>query len=160
MAYHYDANNIITTPLKKITGPYILSGKTKIHDKLRQWRLTPKINIMDNEMSKDIKKYFEDSDIQFQLVPPHIHRINAAESVEISLKKHFIAALCTVDPRFPFYLWDHHLPQVTMRLNMFWRSQLYPGISAYEQVDVIHNFEQITLAPLGCKVQIHEKNHK
>ena len=36
VAYHYDANNILTTPLKNRTGPCILSGITKIHDKLRK----------------------------------------------------------------------------------------------------------------------------
>ena len=73
VAYHYNANNILTTSLKNRTEPCILSGKTKINDKLRKWGLTPKMHIMDNEVSEDLKKYFEDSNIQFQLVPPHIH---------------------------------------------------------------------------------------
>ena len=77
MAYHYDANNILTKQLKNRTGPYILSVITKIHDKLRKRGLTPKLHIMDNEVSEDLKKYFEDSDIQFQLVPPHMHWRNA-----------------------------------------------------------------------------------
>ena len=47
-----------------------------------------------------------------------------------------------------------------MTLNILQRSRLNPGLSAYEQVDVIHNFEQTPLAPLGCKVQINEKPHK
>ena len=34
------------------------------------------------------------------------------------------------------------------------------GITAYEQVDGIHHFEQTSLAPLGCKVKIHENPHK
>ena len=72
VAYHYDANNILTTPINNITGPYILSGITKIHYKLIKRGLTPKPHIMNNEVSEDLKKYFEDSDIQFQLVPPHI----------------------------------------------------------------------------------------
>ena len=95
---------------------------------------------MDNEVSEDLKQYFEDSDIQFQLVPPHMHCINAAERDVRNFKNHFIAALCTVDPRLPFYLWDRLLPQVTMTLNMLRRSRLKPWISAYEQVDGIHNF--------------------
>ena len=37
-----------------------------------------KLNIMDNEVSEDLKKYFEDSDIQFQMVPPHKHQRNDA----------------------------------------------------------------------------------
>ena len=104
---------------------------------------------MDNEVSEDFKKYFEDSDIQFQLVLPHINLRNAAERAVRTFKNHFIAALCTVDPLFSFYLWDSLLPQVTMILNMLRRPRLNPGLSAYEQVDGIHNFEQKPLVPLG-----------
>ena len=35
-----------------------------------------------------------------------------------------------------------------------------PDLSSYEQVDGIYNFDRTPLAPLGCKVQIHEKTHK
>ena len=63
-------------------------------------------------------------------------------------------------PSSPLLLWNRLLPQVTMTLNMLWRSQLTPGISAYEQVDGIHNFERTPLETLGCKVKIHEKPHK
>ena len=69
VAYHYDANNILATPLKNRTGPCILCGITKIHNKLRKQGLTPKLHIIDNEVSEDLRKYFDDSDIQFQLVP-------------------------------------------------------------------------------------------
>ena len=65
-----------------------------------------------------------------------------------------------VDPLFPFYLWYRLLPQVTMTINMLRRTQLTPELSAYEQVYGIHNVEQTPLAPLGCKVKIHEKPHK
>ena len=88
--YHYDANNIITAPLKKKTGPYIISGITKIHNKLIKQGLTPKLHIMDNEVSEDLKKYFEDSYIQFQLVPPHMHLRNSAERAVRTFKNHFI----------------------------------------------------------------------
>ena len=36
VAYQYDANNIITTPLKNRTGTCILNNITKNHDKLRK----------------------------------------------------------------------------------------------------------------------------
>ena len=88
VAYHYDANNILTTPLKNRTCPCILSGITKIHDKLRKRGLTPKLHIMDNEVSEDLKKYFEDSDIQFQMVPPYMHQRNSAERDVRTFKNH------------------------------------------------------------------------
>ena len=160
VAYHYGANNILTTPLKNRTGPCILSGITKIHDKLRKQGLTPKLHIIDNEVLKDLKKYFKDSDVQLQLVPQHIHWRNSAERAVRTFKNHFIASLCTVDPLLTFYLWDRLLPQVTMALNMLQGYRLNPGLSDYEQLDGIHNFELTPLAPLGCKVQINEKPHK
>ena len=58
VAYHYDANNILITPLKNITVPCILSGITKINDELRKWGLTLKLHIMDNEVSEYLKKIF------------------------------------------------------------------------------------------------------
>ena len=88
---------------------------------LKKRGLTPKPHIMDNEVTEDLRKYFEDSDIQFQLVPPYMHLIYAAERAVRTFKNHFITALCTVDPIFPFYLWDRLLPQVTMTLNMLRR---------------------------------------
>ena len=50
VAYHYDANNILTMPLKNRTGPCILNEITKIHDKWRKWGLTSKLHIIDNEI--------------------------------------------------------------------------------------------------------------
>ena len=138
--YHYDAKNILTTPLKNRTGPCILSGITKIHDKLIKRGLTPKLHIINNEVSEYHKKYFEESDIQSQLVPPHMHQRYAAERAVRTFNEHFISALCNMDPLLPFYLLDRLLTQVTMTLNMLQRSPLYPGLSSYEQVDVILNF--------------------
>ena len=78
VAYHYDANDILITPLKNITVPCILNGITKVQEKLRKLRLTPKIHIMDNEISETLRQYFDDSYIQLQLGTPHIHWSNAA----------------------------------------------------------------------------------
>ena len=47
-----------------------------------------------------------------------------------------------------------------MALKMLQISRLNPGLSTYEQVYGIHNFERTPLATLGCKVKIHEKPHK
>ena len=58
VTYHYDTNNILTTPLKNRTGPCILNGITKTYDKLREQGLTAKLLIMDNEVSEYLKKYF------------------------------------------------------------------------------------------------------
>ena len=56
-----------------------MNGITKFHEKLRKRGLTPKLNIMDNEVSEDIKIYFQETEIQFQLVTPHMHRRNTEQ---------------------------------------------------------------------------------
>ena len=89
-----------------------------------------------------------------------MHRGHAAERAVINFKNYSITALWIVDPHFFFYLWNHLLPQFNMTLNMLRRSELKSYISAYEQVDGIQIFERTLLEPLGCKVQIHKKNHK
>ena len=63
--------------------------------------LTPKLHIMDNEVSEDLKKHFEHSDIYFHLVPPYMHWRNSAERAVRNFRNHFIAALCTVYPVSP-----------------------------------------------------------
>ena len=106
------------------------------------------------------KQYFQYSDIPFQLVPPHMHRRNSSEKAMRKFKNHCISFLCTVDPLFIFYFWDRLLPQVTMTLHMLRQSQLSRELSAYEQVNGIHNFECTPLATLGYKVENYDKSHK
>ena len=112
-----------------------------MYDKLRNRGLTPKPHILDNEVSESLKKYFKYSDKNLQLVPPHIHQINDTERAVRTFKNHFIAALYTEEHLLLLYLWDIHLPQVTMKLNILRLSRLNPELSAYEQVYRIHNFE-------------------
>ena len=115
---------------------------------------------MNNEVSEGLKQYFEETDIQFQLVPPHIHWINAAEQAVRTLKKQFISALCTVYPHLTLYFWDRILTQVNRTLNMLQKYQLNPGLYSYKQVDGVHNFERAPLSPLVCKVHIYENSHQ
>ena len=109
---------------------------------------------MDNEVSEDLKNYFEETEMQFQLVPWHVFWRNSAEREVRTIKSYVIVALCNVYSHFPFYLWYRLLPQVAMMLYMLGQYRLNPGLSAYNQVESVHNLERTSLAPLGCKVKI------
>jgi hypothetical protein len=39
----------------------------------------PKLQTMDNEASAALKTYFTEKEMNYQLVPPHCHRANAAD---------------------------------------------------------------------------------
>ena len=73
-----------------------MNGIKKIDYKLRKRGLIPKLHIMDN-VSEDLKQYFEESDIRFQLIPPRMHWRNSAKRSLLTLNNHFIYYLCTVE---------------------------------------------------------------
>ena len=51
--------------------------------------------------------------------------------------------------------WHHVLYQIVITLSMFRPSRLNPEISSYMQVHGNHNFNKNPLAPIGCKIIIH-----
>ena len=52
-------------------------------------------------MFAKLKESMSENDIQIQLVPPGMHRANAAGRAIRTFKNHLIAGLCTTDPKFP-----------------------------------------------------------
>lgn len=74
---------------------------------------------MDNECPNVVKEYLTESkNIELMLVPPCMHRVNAAEKAIDIFKSHFITGLDTVDLNFPLYLWCRLLPLATTTLNL------------------------------------------
>jgi hypothetical protein len=93
-----------------------------------------KINVMDNQCRKQIKKFLTDKDCKLMLVEPHNHRVNVAERAIQTFKDHFISALATTDSEFPLQLWDMLTSQVKTTLNLIWASRINPNISSYEAI--------------------------
>ena len=79
IAYDYDSNNILAEPIKSITSLHINNAYQTMRKFLCSRGLTPKTHVLDNECSKVLKVYMEEENENFQLVPPHLHRRNAAE---------------------------------------------------------------------------------
>ena len=104
--YHYNANSILTEPLKDRTEKSIASAHQRICNYLTIRGLKPKLEILDNECSRDLVQLMTKNEIKFQLVPPHLHQENAAERAIRTWKNHFIAILYDLDPQFPLQLWD------------------------------------------------------
>ena len=77
--YAYDANAILAAPLKNRSAGEIVKTWNILNEKLEKAGVSPLIYILDNEISKEFKQALYKKDIKYQLVPPHIHRANAAE---------------------------------------------------------------------------------
>ena len=57
--------------------------------------------IINNEASKYLKDTLKDKKQDYQLTPPCMHRINAAERAIRTYKNHLLAGLATCDKEFP-----------------------------------------------------------
>ena len=111
---------------------------------------------MDNECSKAVAAHIRKNDMDIHLVPPHNHRVNAAERAIATFKEHFIAALATVDKDCPLQLWDEFLPQVKLTLNLL--VFLLPGSQQISQRrgQRNFNFNKTPTAPLGTKGLVYK----
>ena len=97
--------------------------------------------------------------MKLELVPPGCHRRNAAEVAIRNFKHHFLSVLAGTADDFPLYLWDRLLPQTEVTLNLLRQSNAIPTISAYAHLYGNFDFNKMPLAPMGCKVQVHEPTH-
>jgi hypothetical protein len=156
--YNYDTNSIFAPPFKNRTAKYILAAYQAVHQRLCNAGHTPKLQRLDNERSTILKRFLTDNDIDYQLVPPGVHRRNAAECAIRTFQNHFIAGLCSVDTDFPLHLWDHLLPQAELTLNLMRGSRLNPTLSAWAQVHRNYDYNRTPLGPPGCRVLAHEKS--
>lgn len=86
-----------------------------------------------------------------------MHRRNIAERVIQTRKDHFISVLAGVDAKFPLHKWDRLLPQATLTLILLRQPNVSPHVSAYAHHHGQFDYNRMSIAPMGCTVQIHEK---
>jgi hypothetical protein len=131
-----------------------------IHQELTAKGFKTKLQALDNEASADLKSFFTANDVEYQLVPLHCHRRNAAERAIQTFKEHFMTGLSSVDPTFPLHLWDRLLPQAEITLNLLRTSKLHPQLSASAHFHGLLDYNKTAFAPPGCKIIAHEKPGK
>jgi hypothetical protein len=158
--YNYDSNAILAEPLKNRTAASILIAYKAVHSTLCAAGLRPQLQCLDNERSAILKDFMHDKHVHFQLVPPGMHRRNAAERAIHTFKNHFIASFCSVNKDFPIHLWVCLLLQALLSLNLLRGSRLNPKLSAWAQLHPNFEFNPTPIAPPGFFVIVHEKPDK
>ena len=112
VAYHFYSNAMLVAPFKTRKYKHKLEAYKSIMTCLRKNGMSVNLQILDNEASSKFKHLItEDLGIKYQLLPPDIHRRNAAERVIRTFKAHFLSILAGIAPDLPKFLWDHLLPQ-------------------------------------------------
>ncbi len=154
--FHYESNAILATPIAGLDDVSIFKAYRKYFEELTGKGFKPRLNVMDNQATKHIKKYLTEQDCKLQVVEPHNHRVNAAERAIQTFKAAFIAALATINSDFPLQLWDRLTPQVQTTLNMLRSSRIDPTKSAHEILYGPYDWNRYPLAPLGCKAVVYK----
>ena len=155
--YDYDGNAILVKAIPNRQAATIKNAWENLYCKLTKQGHVIKNFILDNEISDDLKSSFKKYNISFQCVPPHIHRVNAAERAIQTFKHHFLSGLATCNSKFPIDEWDRLLPQAQMTLNMLRATRINPKLSSYTYLHGNFDFNATPIAPPGTKVIIHKK---
>ena len=157
VVFESDSNYIFAEPMPSQSAQRILKAYEKCHQMLVSRGITPKVLVLDNEVSNLLKQYISSTGGSLQIVPPNQHRAKAAERAIRTFKNHFISTLCSCDPLFPMHLWDRLLDQAVITLNLLRTPTINHRLSAYAQLHGSFNYLATPLGPPGTKVIIHEK---
>ena len=77
--YHYESNAILGLPISGFDDNTVFAAYKTQFEFLENKGFKIKLNVMDNQCTKQIKKFLTDKDCELMLIEPHSHRVNAAE---------------------------------------------------------------------------------
>ena len=138
-------------PMQSRSDECMIDTFKDVYSFLKTCKHAPKLHVLNNECSKAVENFIRNNDTDIQLVEPHNHRVNAAETGIKATKYHVIAGLQTVDPDCPLQLWSKFLEQMQDTLNLLQTSRQDPTKSAYEQVQGYFDYNKTPMAVLGTK---------
>ena len=79
ITYHCDYNAVIAAPFKSCSNKHQLIAYNAIMQQLKDRSMLVDHHILDNEASVEYKRIIKNEwGVEYQLVPPHIHRRNAS----------------------------------------------------------------------------------
>ena len=85
--------------------------------------------MLENEASHLCKEDIDESNSQYQLVPPNNHRHNEAERAIRTFKEHFIRVLAGEDAKFPMSMCDHLLEKIIINVKILRQSKVHHYLS-------------------------------
>ena len=150
MAYHCYSNAIMVLPFKTRKDKDRMAAYNTIMQRLKDRDIIANPQILDNEASKEYKMLIKNKyNINYQLVPSHIHCQNASEIAIQTFKAQFISILAGLADNFPRRHWYQLLPQAELTLNLLRQANIQPEISAWTYLMGAFNYDATPLGPLG-----------
>jgi hypothetical protein len=126
-----DSNPILVAAMKNRLAGEMIRAYQELVNRLCSTGIQSKLHLPDNKCLTKFKESIKSKNMKYQLVLPHDHRRNIAETAIKVFKAHFISILCGCDKSFPLHLWDRLLPHAEYTLNMLQSAIMRPSVSAY-----------------------------
>ena len=158
--YDYDTNYINAVPIKSRKSNELVQAFQVCYNELKQRGITARVLRLDNEISAELIAAIEEQQLQYQIASPGDHRLNHAERAMHTFKSKLICFREGTDPNFPQNCWDLLIAQTVLAMNLLRPSRINPMISAYTQVHGEFDFNKTPLAPVGCKVIVHDRRNE
>ena len=155
--YDYDTNYINAVPLKSRKSSELVAAFKFCYDELKERGFTARVMRLDNEISTELIAAIGELNLDYQIVSPGDHRLNHAERSIQTFKSKLIAFREGADPSFPKNCWDLFIKQTVLAMNLMRPSRINPLISAYTLVHGEFDFNRTPMAPVGCKVIVHDR---
>ena len=93
VCYAYEPNAILVRPMKTRSDACMVGAYQEVYEYLESVGHKPSLNVTDNEASKAVQNYIKSKDVDWQLVEPDNHRVNAAERAIQTFKKSFFGRI-------------------------------------------------------------------
>jgi hypothetical protein len=93
VCYVNDYNYVKVIPMQYRSASEWFKAYDHIHQEVTAKGFKQKLQTLDKEALTALKHFFTANDVEFQLVPPHFHRRNAAERANRTFKEHFVAEI-------------------------------------------------------------------
>ena len=156
-----DSNAVLVEPLKSRKDSELTRAYNAMMLRLKRAEIIPRKYILDNKVSEAMKNVIRDNyNMEIEVVPPRRHHKNAAEVAISNFKVHFLSVLAGTAEDFPLFLWDRLLLQAEITANLLQQPNATPNVSAYAHLSEPFDYNKMSLAPMGCKVQVHKKTDK
>jgi hypothetical protein len=158
--YHVDSNSIWVEPTKNKNKGKLILVRSHALIRMKACGITPRHQVLDNEISTAYKNAITTSGMTYQLVPPNDHRRNIAEKAIQTWKDYFVATLSGTADNFPLHLWCQLISQMERQLNLLRQSRSNPRISAYAHLYSHHDYNSHPFVPIGMEALVHDKPHR
>ena len=152
--YDYDGNSIKSVPIKSREKEEQIRAYNICYEYYSLRGFVPQVIRLDNEASNALKSKIRGNNMEFQLVPPSIHRQNSAERAMRTYKEHFLSAVSTFDASCPMSLWCQFCEAIDVQLNLLRASRLHPQLSAQCHLNGEFDYSKTPMVPLGTKAII------